>query len=859
MSSEQENFNNGHNFDGDNLTTTRSLDINTNTYITSNNNNNEMDSGYVSEDGILSRQVTYPTNDLIMEKQMKVDDIGYPTLHNNEFVEQATCERTVEQNLTEEFSPYNELYGFDITYHDGNDNMLIERPEHPYSVIDTCLESIFNIQGIIQKERQHYGNIPTVGDTDHVIISLRTIFRNMNDFMKDLDEKIRLLKTKLVTIDIKLQDKYFNSNNHRGRGNGEYCYKVDKASASYKFHFLESSAIHFRGVFLIMIHTIKECIEVISKTITSRKSIMKFFNSDSAYEKKLTVFNQKFYTFTIVANMGLTFGEERLEHFDEQNSLDFNPFATSINLDDRPELKQVDPIVFYHHIGTFYYPQLASFFKLMVKVTASYGKAFEMQSKLQKEIMFYAASAYYLANPKVAAKDCNSVFVENPIVGGSMWNVQEDNAAIKTFTYLGYSYIETSHKFAIPFPGRKIVDSVGISVDGDDFEFVSVSKDPIKNSIILFDDNNNHKKEKPKVLFEDDDEGESSEEEEKVGETIIYQDNYNNSNESNYESHNQLEDIKLDNNAYPSLAKYYKEMKDTLADHHFQDVGLRLISTAPVDKASFLIERPQDFPYLSQVIKALNTIREKQGTKKFDGTVILHIHGGGFIAMSSFSHEVYLRNWCSATNIPIISVDYRRAPEYKYPVQLEECYAAYCWLIDNCEKILGAPLKKIILAGDSAGGNLVLATTIRAIYEGNRVPDLLIASYPVSFLDFAPSPSRMMALTDPLVNMSFLKLCGTYYCVESDEPGHNPFISTSVVDDKILKRFPPCYFNMGTLDPLFDDGIYMAKRIARNNGGRVKLRIYDGLGHGYLSIIDRVQEAKVANANLCEWILQNMI
>ena len=165
-------------------------------------------------------------------------------------------------------------------------------------------------------------------------------------------------------------------------------------------------------------------------------------------------------------------------------------------------------------------------------------------------------------------------------------------------------------------------------------------------------------------------------------------------------------------------------------------------------------------------------------------------------------------------------------------------------------------MKKLILAGDSAGGNFVLTTTFRAIRDNIRLPDAIVLSYPATFLGFNPSPSRQISVIDPLVNINFLKLCGELYCTEGDHAETNPLISPSVIEDTYLKRFPPTLFSFGSLDPLFDDAVYMARKIAHNNGGRVKIKLYDALGHGYLNMVDVSKAASLASTHICEFISQ---
>ena len=107
----------------------------------------------------------------------------------------------------------------------------------------------------------------------------------------------------------------------------------------------------------------------------------------------------------------------------------------------------------------------------------------------------------------------------------------------------------------------------------------------------------------------------------------------------------------------------------------------------------------------------------------FNGLVV-HIHGGGFVAMSSKSHQTYSRRWANMIKKPIFSLDYRLAPDDPYPAALDDIWQAYNWIVDNAEDILGILIEitskmtifcdkgvkpnKIIVTGDSAGGNLSL-------------------------------------------------------------------------------------------------------------------------------------------------------
>ncbi|KAM3922497.1 hormone-sensitive lipase isoform 2-T2 [Leptodactylus fuscus] len=142
--------------------------------------------------------------------------------------------------------------------------------------------------------------------------------------------------------------------------------------------------------------------------------------------------------------------------------------------------------------------------------------------------------------------------------------------------------------------------------------------------------------------------------------------------------------------------------------------------------------------------------------------LIIHFHGGGFVAQTSKSHEPYLRTWAQELEAPILSVDYSLAPEAPFPRALEECFYAYCWALQHC-RLLGSTGERVCLAGDSAGGNLCITVALRAASVGIRLPDGIMVAYPATLLQATASPSRLLTLMDPLLPLSVLSKCLSAY------------------------------------------------------------------------------------------------
>ena len=220
--------------------------------------------------------------------------------------------------------------------------------------------------------------------------------------------------------------------------------------------------------------------------------------------------------------------------------------------------------------------------------------------------------------------------------------------------------------------------------------------------------------------------------------------------------------------------------------------------------------------------------------------IIIFIHGGGFLRFKHFFHEYYLRELCNRLNIPILGIDYAAAPDHPYPEGLNDCFQMYMWVIDHCEKELGFKPEKIILAGDSSGGNLALALTFLIIsmneYENKniRMPDILLPIYPCCHTGI-----RNMSLTlagsfeDLMLHIKALNYINGvyrgYYPNELD-----PFLNPAEVSENILKKLPPSIFMTGTHDPLRDDSIRLIRKICKIPGMSVKNYEFTNYQHGFL-------------------------
>eukprot|EP01134_Creolimax_fragrantissima_P004390 CFRG4390T1 len=277
----------------------------------------------------------------------------------------------------------------------------------------------------------------------------------------------------------------------------------------------------------------------------------------------------------------------------------------------------------------------------------------------------------------------------------------------------------------------------------------------------------------------------------------------------------------------------------------FENVNVRLISYAWRDGQIFESKHIEQY----EKFYAENTNRF---TRAASPGLIIHFHGGGFLAQTSQSHEIYLRQWAKTVGVPILSVDYSLAPEHPYPRAVNECYHVYCWALANAH-MLGSTAQKVILIGDSAGGNLTMSIALKAILDDVRQPDALMPVYPALYMREMSSPSRLMCIMDPLLPLGVLLACLESYSTQSQCKEDDVLLSPLLADDELLSQLPPVYLSAAMLDPLLDDSVILAHRLV-NIGHPMEYKVFELLPHGFLSLVGHSDECKYAATYLEGWL-----
>eukprot|EP01065_Artemidia_motanka_P053556 TRINITY_DN9968_c0_g1_i1.p1 TRINITY_DN9968_c0_g1~~TRINITY_DN9968_c0_g1_i1.p1 ORF type:complete len:914 (+),score=236.63 TRINITY_DN9968_c0_g1_i1:159-2744(+) len=199
--------------------------------------------------------------------------------------------------------------------------------------------------------------------------------------------------------------------------------------------------------------------------------------------------------------------------------------------------------------------------------------------------------------------------------------------------------------------------------------------------------------------------------------------------------------------------------------------------------------------------------------------LVVHFHGGGFVAQSPRSHEAYLREWARVLRCPILSVDYTLAPEAQWPYPVAEGHIAYRWALAN-SLALGSASSKVVL---------------KIAASGDRVPDCVFLSYPALRVRMAVGPSRLLSCVDALLPLGILRQCLSAYA-GCEEPSQDPLLSPTEADADLLRKVPAWRILASEFDPLLDDSVEFASRLRDAGHPDWSLRIAHGCPHGFLSL-----------------------
>ncbi|NEQ26703.1 MAG: alpha/beta hydrolase [Microcoleus sp. SIO2G3] len=220
--------------------------------------------------------------------------------------------------------------------------------------------------------------------------------------------------------------------------------------------------------------------------------------------------------------------------------------------------------------------------------------------------------------------------------------------------------------------------------------------------------------------------------------------------------------------------------------------------------------------------------------------LILFFHGGGCIYGNLQTHDRMCRRIARDTGAIVLAVRYHLAPFAKYPIPLEDCYDVVTWAVENATK-LRADRQKIIVMGDSAGGNLATAVCLMSRDRNHPFIAQQVLLYPVTsgILD---QPSVDRNANAPVLTKDAMQ---TYIdCYAQDESDRlKPYFSPLLAED--LSNLPPALIVTCEVDLLHDQAVGYARRL-QEAGNQVLLLDYPGMVHGFMSFLPFCRAARPA-------------
>lgn len=228
--------------------------------------------------------------------------------------------------------------------------------------------------------------------------------------------------------------------------------------------------------------------------------------------------------------------------------------------------------------------------------------------------------------------------------------------------------------------------------------------------------------------------------------------------------------------------------------------------------------------------------------------VILYFHGGGYLTGSALSHRPLCARIASQSRRKLLGVNYRLAPESKFPAAVNDALESYSWLLTQ-----GFSPAQVVVAGDSAGGGLVMAALLSILHNtdgrGLPMPAGAVGLSPWLDLNCSSQSYRDNGHIDQLASAQGLQAMGLGYL--GDASATNPLVSPFYADD--LTGICPLLLQVGSVETLHDEVIAFAER-ALKDGASVDLQVWDNMIHVWHSFVDILPESELAIQAIAHWL-----
>lgn len=225
--------------------------------------------------------------------------------------------------------------------------------------------------------------------------------------------------------------------------------------------------------------------------------------------------------------------------------------------------------------------------------------------------------------------------------------------------------------------------------------------------------------------------------------------------------------------------------------------------------------------------------------------LVMFFHGGGWVLGGLDTHDAQCRDLCNGSHSVVLAVDYRLAPEHRFPTAAEDCYAALCWAAARADSLAADP-QRMAVVGDSAGGNLATVVALMARDRGGPALRQQVLVYPVVDADFDTDSYRANA-DGYLLTRDGMVAFWDQYCpdvTQRDHPYASPLRAGS------LAGLPPALVLTGEYDPLRDEGEAYGARLEAEGVATETLR-YEGFPHFFIGLSRLAPAGRAGMDKIC--------
>ncbi len=228
---------------------------------------------------------------------------------------------------------------------------------------------------------------------------------------------------------------------------------------------------------------------------------------------------------------------------------------------------------------------------------------------------------------------------------------------------------------------------------------------------------------------------------------------------------------------------------------------------------------------------------------------LLYVHGGGWAVPATNDHRAFVGRLSKAVDATVLLPNYRLIPEHPFPAALNDCVTAYRWLRKQ-----GVAASHIVIAGESAGGNLTLATAVALGESGDELPAALVAISATIDMAMTGESFRTRALVDASPGSGFAQDVFAIYTSHGATDPRNPLVSPLYAN---VHGFPPTLLQVGTQEMFLSDATRMADRL-KAAGVEVKLEIWPGMFHAFTVGPDIIPEARLAERHVTKFMRHHL-